>query len=131
MSTPFSVPSTDAVLFLNGHDPQPANPWFFLTLAQAEETKASLVAADIVPASATIHESAFALGPVMYGKDGRAVWALSWKEKDESGEAILWVPWDIQLGLLYWRWQELKASTQAGVEPGRWRKTAGGSITRY
>lgn len=119
---------TDATVVLPPQPPQPANPRYFITRKQAEEVQGSLLAKKIIPVKSLIVDGR--LGTVVYGKDGRKMWELDWTELDSVGGVDVQTPWAVWLGLLYWRWQELKANTQPGVPAGKWYKTAGGSIWR-
>jgi hypothetical protein len=124
-ATPTVTPTpTDAVIYLAGHVSQPANPVFFVTMDEAQALKNDLVANSICPGSAKIVDVSYALGPIVYGVDGRYVLGFNWNEVDDVGDGQQsQVLWEVFAGLLYWRWKELPA--------GKWRKTAGGSIWRY
>jgi hypothetical protein len=120
---------TDAIVFLNGHDSQPANPLYFITRKQAEEVRGSLIANRKAPLTAKIVDGK--VGTVIYGKDGRQMWELDWTEVDKVDGIDVQTPWAVWLGLLYWEWQAFKSNTDVGVQAGRWVKTAGGSIVRW
>ena len=109
---------TDAVLLApgKGQPNMPANGRFFTTEAENAVLKASLVESGLVPASATFIDAAYALGPVVYGRDGRRVWAIAWHEPFTDSDGVITNRYyEVFAGLLYWRLQELPS--------GHWRKS--------
>lgn len=116
---------TDAVVYLNGHSPQPANPIFFTTEAEARELLADLTAHINIP-NPKLLDVSYALGPVVYGQDGRRVLGIQWREVDENDVQQLR---EAFAGLLYWRWKELV--DDAGHPTGQWRNLGDGNIGRW
>lgn len=113
---------TDAVMYLNGHVPQPANPIFFNTIPEARELLADLQAHDIVPSGAKILDVSYAAGPVVYGTDGRQILGIQWHAEDGALQEVF-------AGLLYWRWKEL--TDAMGAPTGTWRNLGEGNIGRW
>lgn len=91
----YKPPPTDALMWFIGLTMQPANPIFFSSNAEAQACLDRLKTNNVIPASANIVDNPWALGPVMYGHDGRRVWCIEFTQDganfSEPVGRILWM----------------------------------------
>ena len=103
---PYMPKPTDAVMMPPGmgQPPMPANPMFFVSLEEGGACLRRLLASGVVPANAKLVDHPEALGPVVYGLDGRRVWCIDCvvSVANPDGPGSLPVNISTPVGMILW-----------------------------